>query len=135
MSRWPEGTEWSRHTQESWGSRVGDRRLPYWLRVSAAAYGSHGTNGHARFKRGELALLLGTVNPQTGEIRRYPSVARAVADAVEYGWLEEGSFWGCLIVPGHAIKKGNWWDNRDCPTHRKRANSTRRRTPNLRVVS
>lgn len=134
MSRWPEGTVWSRHAHEPWQTRVGDRRLPYWLRVSAAAYGSHGTNGHARFKRGELALLLASVD-RDGVIHPYTNVGRAIADAVDFGWLEDGSFWGCLIVPGHAIKRGEWWDNKDCPTHTKRAHRARRGRPDLRAVS
>lgn len=80
--------------------------MPYWLRVTALAYGSHADNGHARFKRGEVALILGTVDHETGELRPFANVRREISRAVEYGWLEEGSYWGCLIVPAHSIRKG-----------------------------
>lgn len=111
----PSPRTWARHFQDDWQARAGDPRLPYWLRVAALAYGSHGNNGHARFKRSEVALVLGTVDKRTGEVRPYPNVRRAIADAVEYGWLEEGSFWGCLIVPAHSVKKGDWASRTPCP--------------------
>lgn len=98
---------WARHYQDDWQSRAGDPRLPKWLRVAALAYGSHSDNGHARFKQGEVALILGSVDPSSGEVRKYANVRRAIAEAVEYGWLEEGSYWGCLIVPAHSIRRGD----------------------------
>ena len=97
---------WARHYQDVWQERAGDPRLPYWLRVAALAYGSHADNGHARFKRGEIAVVLAAVDSGTGVVRPYRNVRRAVTLAVEYGWLEAGSYWGCLIVPAHAVKKG-----------------------------
>lgn len=105
---------WARHYHDDWMSRAGDPRLPYWLRVAAAGFGSHGENGHARFKRGQLALILATVDQETGEIQPYSNVGRAISDAVEYGWLAEGSFWGCLVVPAHSIKRGEL-DKRPSP--------------------
>lgn len=98
---------WARHYQDDWQSRAGDPRMPKWLRVAALAYGSHADNGHARFKRSEVALILGTVDPQTGEVKPYANVRRAITEAVAYGWLEEGSYWGCLIVPAHSIRRGD----------------------------
>lgn len=112
---------WARHYQEVWQSRAGDPRLPHWLRVTAAAYGSHSDNGHARYKRGELALILGTVDGITGEIKPYRNLGRAIDDAIAYGWLEPESFWGCLVVPAHAIKRGGLGSNPACPIHVKRA--------------
>ena len=97
---------WARHYQDDWQSRAGDPRLPKWLRVAALAFGSHSDNGHARFKRGEIALILGSLDPDTGEVHPYANVRRAISEAVEYGWLHEGSYWGCLIVPAHSIRKG-----------------------------
>lgn len=111
---------WARHYQEVWQSRAGDPRLPYWLRVAAAAYGSHTDNGHARFKRGELALILGTLDRKTGQIQPYGNLGRAIADAAEYGWIEPESFWGCLVVPAHAIKKGAHNSVPVCPIHVRR---------------
>jgi hypothetical protein len=97
---------WARHFQDDWHARAGDPRLPYWLRAAALAYGSHADNGHARFRRGDVSLVLGSVDA-AGSVRPYPNVRRAIAFAVEYGWLEEGSYWGCLIVPAHSIRKGD----------------------------
>lgn len=77
------------------------------MRVASAAYGAHRDNGHAIFKRGELALILATIDPETGEIHPYLNVGRAIADAIEYGWLDAGSYWGCLIVPAHKVRRGD----------------------------
>ena len=112
---------WARHYQHEWQSRAGDRRLPYWLRIAALAYGSHADNGHARFKRGEIALILSDVDQTTGEVRPHQNVGRAIGDAVEYGWLEPDSYWGCLVVPAHAIKKGVHSSRSPCPIHVRRA--------------
>jgi len=111
---------WARHYQEAWHSRAGDRRLPYWLRVAALAYGSHQDNGHATFKRGEIGLVLATVDKASGEVRPYANVRRAISEAIAYGWLEPESFWGCLVVPAHAIKKGAHGRPKACPVHVKR---------------
>jgi len=99
---------WARHYQDEWHRRAGDPRLPYWLRVAALAYGSHVDNGHANYKRGQIALVLG----KPGE--PYDRVGRAISDAIEYGWLNPGSWWGCLIVPERAIRKGPWMTPKPC---------------------
>lgn len=104
----PSPRMWARHFQDDWQARAGDPRLPYWLRVAALAFGSHADNGHARFKRGEVALILGSVDQETGELHPFANVRREVARAVEFGWLEDGSYWGCLIVPAHSIRRGDW---------------------------
>lgn len=111
---------WARHYHEAWQERAGDDRLPYWLRVTALAYGSHLDNGHARFKRGEIGLILGKIDAETGEIIPFDNVRHAIRTAVEYGWLEPESFWGCLVVPAHAIKKGEHGRKPVCPIHAKR---------------
>ena len=118
---------WARHYQSEWQSRSGDARLPYWLRVTALAYGNHQDNGHARFKRGEVALILG-IPDGYGGIVPLDNVGRAIADAVTYGWLAEESFWGCLVVPAHAIKKGPIAHSPACAIHIRRARR-RARTP------
>lgn len=110
---------WARHFFDEWQSRAGDPRLPYWLRVAALAYGSHEDNGHAKFKRGEIALILGMPG------KPYPNVRRAVADAVAYGWLAEGSYWRCLIVPMHVARRGPWTTPKPCPIHANRSLSER----------
>jgi hypothetical protein len=68
--------------------------------VAALGFGTAAENGHACFKRGEIALILG----KPGE--PYQNVKRAIADAMEFGWLAENSFHRCLIVPRNAIRKG-----------------------------
>lgn len=114
---------WARHYQDAWQDRSGDARLPKWLRVASLAYGCHEDNGHAVFKRGEVALVLATVDHITGEVvpldrRRLHEV---IQHAVEYGWLEPGSKPRCLIVPAHAIKKGTIGNpDKPCPIHVRR---------------
>lgn len=125
---------WARHYQDDWHRKAGDPRLPYWLRVTALAYGSHGYNGHAVFKRGEIALVLATVNTETGEVVPFENVGRAIRDAVEYGWLAAESFWGCLVVPAHAIKKGTHGWRSECPVHVKRRPSKQREPVTQRRV-
>jgi len=91
---------WVRHYQDVWERRSGDPLLPYWLRVAALAYGKQQDNGHAPFRRGQIALILGRPD------HPYAHVGRAIEDAIEYGWLGPGSYWGCLIVPFDHAKKG-----------------------------
>lgn len=117
---------WARHYQDEWGRKAGDPRMPYWLRVAALAYGSHGYNGHAVFKRGEIALVLATVDQETGEIHPFENVGRAIRDAVEYGWLAPESFWGCLVVPAHAIRKGAHGRKSECSVHVRRQTRSQR---------
>lgn len=120
VSRAKVESPWARHYMQEWQSRAGDARLPYWLRVAALAYGNHLDNGHARFKRGEIALIMGTPDGG-GAIVPFTNVGRAISDAVAYGWLDQESFWGCLVVPAHAIKKGPTYHSPACPIHVKRA--------------
>lgn len=115
----PEARGWARHYQDDWQARAGDPRLPYWLRIAALAFGSHTENGHAKFKRGEIAVVLGSVDHETGEFKPFANVRREIARAIEYGWLEDGSFWGCLVVPAHSIKKGHLARRSPCPLARK----------------
>lgn len=111
--------QWARHYQDDWQARAGDPRLPYWFRIAALAYGSHTENGHARFKHGEIAKILGAVDRETGEFRPFANVRREIARAVEFGLIEEGSYWGCLVVPAHSIKKGGLGRATPCPLARK----------------
>lgn len=113
---------WAKHFQAVWHERSGDRRLPYWLRVASLAYGSHAANGHARFRPGEIALVLGCVDPVTGEVRPLDkhNVQRSIAKAIEFGWLDKTSGSLCLVVPGHAVAGGlRGRADAQCPQHRK----------------
>lgn len=110
---------WARHFQNTWHERAGHPHLPAWLRVAALAYGSHRANGHATFGRGDVGLVLGRVDPSTGEVMptTRQDVHRAVVKAVEYGWLAAGSTARCLIVPAHAISGGLGRPDDQCPQH------------------
>jgi len=100
---------WARHYFDVWMERAGDPRFPPWLRVAALAYGSHLDNGHASFKRRQIALIVG--RPGWPE----PHVGRQIRVAVEYNWLAPGSWWGCLIVPRDAVRKGPYGSPKKCP--------------------
>lgn len=132
---------WARHYLATWHERSGDSRLPMWLRVSCLAYGAHAANGHALFRPGDVALVLGTVDPATGEIRpmQKANVQRTITQAVEYGWLAPGSSALCLVVPGHAIQGGKGDPGAKCPQearHRERAATVdRQRQLHLQVVN
>lgn len=99
---------WARHYMDVWHERAGDPQLPLWLRAASLAYGSHDDNGHASFKRGHVALVLG----RPGE--PHQNVGRAIDMAVELGWLAEGSWYGCLIVPRSNVWKGPWGHPKPC---------------------
>lgn len=118
------GRPWSRHYQDSWHERSGDPRLPRWFRLVALAYGSHDNGGHARFKRGEVALVLGTVDQTTGAVvpLSRQRVHEAVRQAVELGFLADGSIPMCLVVPAHDVRKGpNGAASKPCSIHVRRA--------------
>jgi hypothetical protein len=119
-----DGRTWSRHYQDTWHERSGDPRLPRWFRLVCLAYGSHDNSGHARFKRGEVALVLGAMDQATGEVipLSRQRVHEAVRQAVELGFLSEGSIPMCLVVPAHDVRKGaNDAAPKTCPVHVRRA--------------
>lgn len=123
-ARAEESRPWSRHYQDVWHERSGNGRLPRWLRVVALAYGSHDNDGHARFKRGEVALVL--AGPfQPGEVPKPLSrqrVHEAVQQAVDLGFLADGSIPMCLIVPAHDVRKGpHEGRSKPCPVHARRS--------------
>lgn len=112
---------WSKHQQAFWQEHAGNPRLALWHRVYALAYGVHRRNGHAPFKAGELALAVQIVDHATGAIvtpDRH-QVSRAIATAVEYGFLASGSCTRCLVVPPYAIHGGVVGSEREkCDRHR-----------------
>lgn len=121
-----EGRAWSRHYQDTWHERTGDPRLPRWFRLVCLAYGSHDNSGHARFRRGEVALVLGAMNQATGEVvpLSRQRVHEGVRQAVELGFLAEGSIPMCLVVPAHDVRKGpNDAAPKPCPVHVRRSRS------------
>lgn len=119
-------SSWARHYQHVWEERAGDPRLPLWLRVAALAYGRHDSNGHAPFKRGQVALILGRPPDDTGGPHPLDrrEVWRAIDRAVMFEWLAEGSNARCLVVPAHAVKKGRLGEReKPCPIHNREASS------------
>jgi len=75
-------------------------------------------------RAGQIALILGRVDPSTGVVHPSRNVTRAIDVAVEYGWLAPGSYHRCLIVPAHAVRKGKLYAHpTPCPLeslHRER---------------
>lgn len=111
------GDKHARHNQEVWHRRSGETHLPKWLRVAALAYGSHGDNGHATFKRGDMATTLGEPGKPLDRRRLYDHIQQAIA----FGWLAEGSTSMCLIVPPDAVDKGTIGAPKaPCPVHTRR---------------
>lgn len=105
---------WARHYQAVWRERAGNPRIPYALRVAFLALGNHKANGHALFGRGEVADALMTP-PNHRPDRR--SVHRAIRQAIDWGYLAEGSTARCLIVPAHAVTGGLGSPTAPCPHH------------------
>lgn len=122
---------WARHYQMAWENRAANHELPMWARVVCFAYGQHRANGHAKFESGSLAALLGKPPSRDGvPFKPAPrsSVHDAIATAVRYGWLDEGSYIECLVVPGHEITGGVGGKAHDaCPVQHKHSAAAAKR--------
>lgn len=105
------------HRQAVWRERAAVRAanpsLDNWIRVAALAFGCHRRNGHAAFKTGEIAEILGT----PGEPLSPSAVSNAIKLAKNAGWIAEESTARCLVVPPHAVGGGLGHPNDRCPTH------------------
>jgi len=115
---------WARHYLDTWHERSGNPCLPRWFRVVCLAYGSHDNAGHARFKRGEVALMLGTFDSKSGAVvpLSRQRVHEAVRQAVDLGFLEPDSIPMCLVVPAHGVQKGpRDTKPKPCPIHVRRS--------------
>lgn len=114
----PSMGDWSIFYHQPWHDDSLNPRFPYALRVAFLAFGTHRANGHATFRRGEVAKVLshvdddGTLIPTTRQ-----TVHRAIAQAVEFGMLEEGSHSMCLVVPRHRATGGRGSPNSPCGRH------------------
>lgn len=130
MSRQPAEGSWARHFQEPWHDDALNPRFPMPLRVAFLAYGTHKANGHARFRQGEIAKVLGAPHldddghPVKADRR---TVYRAIQQAIDHGMLAPGSRALCLIVPSHRIAGGLGDENAPCDRHRSKAKGTARR--------
>jgi hypothetical protein len=98
------GRSWTAHAQDHWITFAGNPNFSDYLRVVFVAYGRHHANGHAVLNRGELAYYLVR---KDGTLPTRDVAWRAVADAVELGYLAEGSRLLCLIVPAHDVQGGH----------------------------
>lgn len=113
----PEGY-WTKHYQSAYLEDAANPRYPLAIRVAYLAYGSHKANGHARFKQGEVAKVLGVLGEGgTFEPASRYAVNRAINTAISYGLLAEGSKALCLIVPGHRIRGNNGDPDAPCDRH------------------
>ncbi|WP_149448463.1 hypothetical protein [Mycolicibacterium sp. P9-22] len=108
----------SMHRQKVWLERAADPKLPRWVRVSALAFARHKGNGHACFRVGEIATLLGSPDPN-GNIK--PVAGSVVSDAIRAAkkkeWIAPQSHARCLVVPPHAIQGGLGASSTVCPFH------------------
>lgn len=109
---------WSRHFQEAWAEDALNPTYPMPLRVAFLAFGRHRANGHAMFRQGEVANVLGRFDGHGTWVpadRR--TVHRAIAKAISYRLLEEGSKALCLVVPSHRITGGMGSPDTPCKRH------------------
>jgi hypothetical protein len=109
---------WSRHYQEPWAEDALNSTYPMPLRVAFLAFGRHRANGHAVFRQGEVANILGHFDGQGTWLpadRR--TVHRAIRTAIGYGLLAEGSKALCLVVPSHRIAGGMGSADTPCKRH------------------
>lgn len=122
MSKVPQ--EWNRDpwvmgNQETFKEYAASDALPRWLRVTYAAYGHVGANGHAMFRQTELAVLLGELLDGTHVPTERQRVREAIDGAVDRGLLLQGSKALCLIVPRAAIAFGAGDPDARCRRHRR----------------
>lgn len=84
------------------------RGNPPYLRLHHLALATAMPNGHAAFRRGELAAELGNG-------KRYRNVEDAIAKAVGYGLLDPSSMPTCLVLPEGLVSSPG--RQLDCPVH------------------
>ncbi|MCZ2837091.1 hypothetical protein [Modestobacter sp. VKM Ac-2985] len=91
---------------------------PLAVRVLFAAMGQHDRNGHARFRSGELADVLGSIDVTTDEVRpaRRDSVSDAIKAAKRLGYITDESTVRCLVLSRHVFQK-SWGSSDPCAVH------------------
>lgn len=104
---------WTKHSQTRYKELAKNKDAPAYLRVAWLAMGRHLANGHAEFKRGELASIL------TKNGKPYRGVDNAIAMAVRYGLLDLDSTSRCLVVPDGLIEGPIGDSDLDCMTHKR----------------
>jgi hypothetical protein len=107
----------SMHRQSVWMQRASDRAanpsLPLWVRVGFLALACHRANGHANFKPGEIAEILG----KPGQPLTPAHVSKEIRLAKQAEWIMPESNARCLVVPPTAAWGGLGHVNDNCPVH------------------
>lgn len=103
--------------QETFKDLATSGALPRWLRVTYAAYGHLGGNGHATFRPTELAALLGDHTNGVSIPTERQRVREAIVGAIDRGLLEDFSKALCLIVPRAAMVYGVGSSDLPCRRH------------------
>jgi hypothetical protein len=128
---------WAKHYQSAWDNRAANTELPLWMRVVCLAYGRHEANGHASFQRGDLSWILGKPSKIGGDFKRRDrhTIRDAIAVAVRYGLLAEGSCSECLVVPPNAIQGPLGNPDKPCAVHQRKKAQKSRKVQQLKAAS
>jgi hypothetical protein len=97
--------------------------FPRFLRVTFAAYANLEANGHARFRRSELAGLLGEKVDGVWIPTARQRVREAIDNAIDRDLLMPGSKALCLIVPRMVVAFGKGNPDKPCPRHPTKRNA------------
>lgn len=108
--------------RESFKDMALDDAFPRWLRVTFAAYGHFGRNGHAVFRQKRLAWILG--DPDSGVMipTSRQRVREAIDGAIERRLLEPESKALCLVLPATVVAFGVGKEAEPCPRHPRQRN-------------
>lgn len=91
---------------------------PRGIRILFAALAQSDSRGHARWLPGELADVLGMVDPSTGEI--VAASKDAVSDAIKWakdrGLIDRESCSACIVLPPHMFQRA-YGPSALCPVH------------------
>lgn len=128
---------WTKHYQSAWDNRAANTDLPLWARVVCLAYGRNEANGHANFHRGELSVILGKQPTNGNDFKRRDrhTVRDAIATAVKYGFLAEGSCTECLLVPREAISGPLGNPHKQCAAHERKREQAARKAQRMSLAS
>jgi hypothetical protein len=110
---------WVRHFQSPMFERAQDSDLPLWQRVAFLAWAKCRPNGHATFRRGELARFFA---------QDRANLQRAIREAVTRGWIDPQSCAECLVPNPHEVQ-GGWGGDAEapCAVHERKAQLRRER--------
>ena len=104
------------HRQSFWEEQAATLPL-LWQRLGAIAFSTHKANGHANFKPGELAFMLGKPGPSGWESLSPSQLSNLIAAAKKAGWITPESNSRCLVVPHHSISGGLGNQYEKCAVH------------------